>query len=74
VGNHGRQGQAAQVDWRRGAAMEEHGVRLGLTLTAPPFWPPFIPHRNRPLPPAGPSRPLGPPAGPRAHAGWTRMR
>jgi hypothetical protein len=32
--HHHRQGQA---DQRRGATVEECGVRLGLTLTTPPF-------------------------------------
>jgi hypothetical protein len=35
--HHRRQGQAPQADRRRGATAEERGVRLGLTLIAPPF-------------------------------------
>jgi hypothetical protein len=39
VGHHRQHGQAAQADRRVGAATEECGVGLGLTLTTPPSRP-----------------------------------
>jgi hypothetical protein len=60
AGHHCQQGQATQVDRRRGAKVEEHGVRLGRSTVLAPI----IPRRNRTLLSVGPSRLHGPQAGP----------